>query len=137
MANALASLRTAKSRGPFTFVLQPYHWLDVWTELGKPAATYPNMADLTTQALRDYFVTVLLSCRVFQHAMITVDTNGDAISAVFSPPALGLDTRKPPTLEPERDASKRAWELNMSAGYDTGVLRNAFGCKLVADATSP
>ena len=117
-------------------MLHPYHWLDVWVELGKPAATVIP-GEVATEALREYFVDRLLGCNIYQHALIDVDGSDDAISAVFSPPAIALDVRKPPTLEPERDASKRAWELNMSIGYDTGILRNAFGCKLIADATTP
>ncbi len=82
MANSVASLRNAKSRGPFSFVLHPYHWLDVWVELGKPAATVIP-GEVATEALREYFVDRLLGCNIYQHALIDVDGSDDAISAVF------------------------------------------------------
>jgi len=66
-----------------------------------------------------------------------VDASDDAIGAAFNIQALALDPRKAPTLEPERDASLRAWELNISAGYAYGVRRNAFGVKITHDALEP
>lgn len=132
-----ARLRQANARGSIVGVLHPYHWHDVWVELGTPAATYPNLAELTTQALRDYFVARLLNMTLFTHSQIDVDGSSDAVSGMFVREAIALDTRRPPRLEPERDASKRAWELNITAGYAHGIRRNAFGVKLTADAAAP
>jgi hypothetical protein len=64
-------------------------------------------------------------------------SGSDAVSAAFAPPALLLDTRRPARMEVQRDASLRATELNMTAGYAYGVNRNAFGIKYTADATEP
>lgn len=138
MAAGIALLRNRKVAGTINCVLHPYHWHDIWVELGRPAATYPTMEDLTTQALRDYFVDRLLGVRIFISANISVDSSDDAISGIFSPQALALDTRRPYRLEPERDASLRAWELNATAGYAYGLgPRPTFGVKSTADATEP
>lgn len=136
-AAAIAVLRNNKAPTPIYIVCHPYHWHDIWSGLGQPAATYANLDAVTTQALRDYYVMDLIGARWFVSANISVDANDDAISGVFNPQALGFDSRRAPRLEPERDASLRGWELNMTAGYAYGVIRNTFGVKFTADATEP
>lgn len=138
LASAVAVLRNRSVPGGVKAVLHPYHWHDIWLELGRPAATYPSMEELTTQALRDYFMNSLLGMQVFVSAQIDVDGSDDAVSGIFHPMALALDTRRPYRLEPERDASLRAWELNGTAGYAVGLgPRPTFGVKFTADATEP
>ena len=46
---------------------------------------------------------------------------------MFSRDALGYDLRRAPRLEPERDASRRGIELNMTAVFAAGVWRPGFG----------
>jgi hypothetical protein len=134
---AVVRYNKATQYGPLTAVLHPYHWHDLWVELGQPAATYASLQDLTTQALRDYFVANLLGARIFVSSNIAIDTNTDAISGIFTQPAMMLDTRRQMRMEQERDASARAWELNVTAGYAYGIVRNTFGVKFTADATEP
>lgn len=138
MAAAIAVLRNRSVPGNIKVVFHPYHWHDIWVELGRPAATYAAAEDLTTQALRDYFVDRLLGVNIFISAQIDVDGSDDAVSGIFNPMALALDTRRAYRLEPERDASLRAWELNATAGYAVGLgPRPTFGVKFTADAAEP
>ena len=136
VASQIAKLRNAKARGPFNVVLHPYHWYDVWVEIGKPS-TSVVASNAANAAMSDYFVANLVNATFYQHALIPVDASDDAVSGVFNREALALDTRRAPRLEPERDASARAWELNITAGYAKGVRRDAFGGKITADATAP
>jgi hypothetical protein len=138
-AAAIAVLRNNKVPMSQTqFVVHPYHWHDIWLELGKPTTNFvaPEVAN---QALRDYFMADanVAGARWYTSANISVDGSDDAVSAVFNRGAIALDTRQQPELEPERDASKKATELNMSAGYAFGIRRNSFGVKITADATEP
>lgn len=110
--------------------------MDVWVEIGKPS-TSVVASDAANQAMRDYFVANLVNAQWYQHALIAIDTSDDAVSGVFNRQALALDMRRAPRLEPERDASKRAWELNISAGYAVGVRRSTYGVAMTADATAP
>lgn len=130
---------TKNSDGQPVAVLHPYQWHDLWLELGKPAATYPALADVTTQALRDYYITELLGgVRIFTSANISVDASDDAIGGIFTRSAIWLDTRRAMTMEtPEYDASARAWELNVNAGYAYGLVRSTYGVKFTSDATAP
>jgi hypothetical protein len=112
--------------------------MDLWLELGKPAATYPNLSDVTVAALRDYFVSTLMgNVRIYTSGNIAVDANADAVSGAFVQPAIMFDVRRPLTIERERDGSARAWEINASAGYGYGAVRTELGVKYTADATAP
>lgn len=129
---------TKRSDGPISAVLHPYHWHDLWMELGKPAATYTNLQGVTEQALRDYYITTLLgNVRIFVSSNISVDGDGDAISGLFTRSAILFDVRRAMRMETERDASARAWELNVNAGYAYGLNRATYGVKFTADATEP
>ena len=136
-AAAVSVLRNNKAPMPIYAVVHPYHWHDVWIELGQPAANQALLGDVANQALRDFYVGRWVNVQWFANANIAVDASDDAVSGVFNPQAIGFDVRKAPVMEPERDASLRAWELNMSAGYGYGVIRDTFGVKFTADATEP
>lgn len=111
--------------------------MDVWVELGQPAANQSLLGDVANQALRDFYVGSWVNVQWFTSANITIDGNADTVSAVFNPQAIGFDSRKAPMLEVERDASRLAWELNVSAAYAKGIIRQAFGVKYTCDATEP
>lgn len=134
---AVVRNNSKNSDGQPVAVLHPYAWHPIWLELGKPAATYPNLSDVTVQALRDYYVTTLLGgAQIFTSSNITSGTA--AISGIFTRHAIYLDTRRPITTEvPEYDASARAWELNTNAGYAYGLVRSTYGVKYTSDASEP
>ena len=136
-AAAVSVLRSNKAPMPLYVVCHPFHWHDVWVQLGQPGANQAFLGDIANQALRDFYVGRWINVLWFTSSNIAVDDNADAVSAIFNPQALAFDSRRSPRLEPERDASLRAWELNMTAGYAHGVRRNEFGVKYTADATEP
>lgn len=136
-AIAVLTNNKAFQYGTPSAVWHPYHWHDFWVELGRPAATYANLDAMTTAALRDYFVSNMLGVNHFRSSNIAVDASDDAISGIFVPPAIMLDTRRAARLESERDASARATEWNMTAGYAVGVVRSEFGVYYTADAATP
>jgi hypothetical protein len=136
-ATCISVLRASSIANPIRIVCHPYHWFDVWKELGQPAATQALLGDLANQALKDFFVGNFLSVNWFTSSNIEVDANDDAVSAVFNPGALAFDSRKPPTPEQERDITRLAWEYVISAGYAHGLRRDDSGVKYTADATEP
>jgi hypothetical protein len=139
LGDAVARLNAthALQYGQPVAVLHPYHWHDIWVELGVPAATYANKDAMTTEALRNYFAAELMGVRIFTSGNIAVDGSDDAISGIFVQPAIMADFRRRPRLESQRDASARATEWNLTAGYGVGVVRADFGMKYTADATAP
>lgn len=137
-AAGLAVLRKNNVRGPFSVVLHPYGWHDVWVELGQPTANQAFLGDTANQAMRDYGVGSFLSAAWYTDANIpNVSGTVDVVSAVFSRQAFAIDVRTAPEMEPERDASLSAWELNIRARYATGTRRPTYGVKLTHDATEP
>lgn len=130
-------LRNNKITNPLYAVLHPYHWHDIWIELGQPASNKAFLGDVANRAMQDFFVGSFLNLTWFVNANISVDANDDAISGIFNPQAIAFDSRKSPTLEPERDASLRAWELNLVGGYAVGARRTDFGFYYTADAATP
>lgn len=136
-AAAVSVLRNNKSPNPLYFVLHPYGWHDVWTELGQPASQKAFLGDAANEALRSFFVGSWLTATWFVSANIPVSATPNAVSAVFNPQSIGFDTREAPMLEPERDASRKAVELNMSAGYAVGIIRTEYAVALTHDATEP
>lgn len=135
-AAGLALLQNNKVRGTKYFVLHPYGWFDIWTELGQPATNQAFLGETANQAMRDYAVMQMLGAQWFTSANIAISSS-NAVSGVFVREALALDTREAPSMEVERDASLRAYELNMHAGYATGVRRSEYGVALTHDATEP
>lgn len=136
-AAALAVLRNNKVREAINAVLHPYHWHDLWTELGQPAATYDFLGETANQALQDYFVSNWLGIPWFISANIAIDGSDDAVSGIFGRSALALDTRRAVTAEVERDASLRATEINWHMWYAVGEIRDDHGIAFTADATEP
>lgn len=135
---AISKLRAANALqyGNVNAVLHPYHWHDLWTELGKPT-TNVVASEMANQALRDYFVGNIIGATFYTSSNMGTVASDDAYSGIFVRPALMLDTRRAARPETQRDASARAYELNITAGYAVGIVRDTFGAKIIADATAP
>jgi hypothetical protein len=138
LADAISRLRAAYApSGGLRAVLHPYHWHDIFLELGVPATDLANKDSMTARALQDYWMANYLGVPIYTTANIAVSSS-NAVSAVFAPQALAFDVRRAYRLEPERDASLRAWELNATMVYAYGLgERPAWGVKITADATAP
>ena len=136
-AVAHSYLRNQKTPNPIYAVVHPYGWHDIWVELGQPGANQALLGDVANEALRNFYVGRWVNMTWFVNANIAIDASTDAVGACYNPQAIAFDARKAPTLEIERDASLRAWELNLVAGYATGIRRDVFGVKFTHDATEP
>lgn len=136
-AASMSVLRNALVPNPINMVLHPYGWHAIWVELGQPEANMAFLGEVANQAMKDFYAGAWLNARWFISANIAVDTSDDAVSGAFHQEALALDTRRGMTLEPERDAARRSWELNMHAWYGVAVRRSDFGVYMTHDATEP
>lgn len=132
----LTRLRAQNAPRPWYFVCRPEHW----GQLGKavaPGATVTNAPNFQDKVLLDFYVGTVSGVQIFTSTNISVDANDDAYCAMFSPMAMAIDIRRAPRLEPERDASRRAWELNMTTVYAHGIWRPKFGIQGLFDAIAP
>lgn len=138
VAAAIAVLRNnTKMTGSNNVVLHPYQWHDIWLELGQPQANKAFLGEFANQAMRDYAVGNMIDGQWYTSTNVTGGGGGTCYGGVFRQEALALDVRRPYRLEPERDASKRAWELNATMGYGYGTLRSSYGVYIVSDASEP
>ena len=102
------------------------------------AATVTNAPDFQDEIMRKFYVANVAGLDgIFVSANVETSGGTGAYGAVFNPNAIGFDVRSGITLEPERDASKRAWELNMTALYATGAIRPLWGVQILHDITAP
>lgn len=134
---AQSILRARKVPGPYIAVLHPFHYHDLAIAASIASPTAAAAPALTDEVSRNFYVGRFMGVDTYISANIATDGSDDAVSAMYSRQAIALDMRLAPRLEPERDASRRGWELNMTAVYAAGVWRPRAGVKIVADATTP
>lgn len=132
-----ARLKAQKAPYPYFAVLHPYQW-QVLAKAASVAGSATNAApSLLEEVNAQFFVRQFGGLSIFVSSNLSIDASDDAVVGVFSRDAIGLDMRRAPRIEPERDASRRGWELNLSAVYGSGVWRPRFGIKGTFDATAP
>ena len=132
----LTALRAQNGPAPYAFVCRP----EQWHYLGKavaPGATVTNSPAIQDSIVGRFYVGSVSGVDIYVSSNIAKDASDDAYCAMFNPQAIALDIRRAPRLEPERDASRRGWELNLSAVYAHGVWRPKFGVKGIFDAALP
>lgn len=133
-----ARLRANKAPYPYFMVLHPYQW----QPLAKAASVASSVATNAAPSLLEevnsmFFVKQVGGVFMFVSANLSIDSSDDAKPGMWSRDAIALDMRTAPYIEPERDASRRGWELNLSATYGKGVWRPTFGVQGIFDATAP
>lgn len=130
-------LRKQKAPYPYNLILHPYQW-NVLAKAASVAGSNTNAApSLLEEVNRAFWVRSVGGVNIFVSANITPDASDDAVIGMFSRDAVAFDLRRAPRLEAERDASRRGYELNMSAVYGYGVWRPLFGVKMTFDASTP
>lgn len=128
-------LRTQKAPGPYYCVLHPRQWHNLGKTIAQ-GSTVTNAPELLMNEVnRAFYVGHAMGVAFFTTANISVDGDGDGYCALFSRQALALDWRRMPRVEPERDASRRGYELNLSAIYAHGVWRPKWGVQGIFDAS--
>ena len=134
---AHAQLVNTKAPPPYRCILHTYQWAQLAKAASIAASTQPAPVGVVDDVMRRWFVGSVADTDIFITSDITVDATDDANGGMFSPIAMALDMRRAPRLEPERDASRRGWELNFTTVYAHGVWRPAFGILMTFDAAKP
>ena len=132
MASVLQANHAPK---PWVFVCHPYQYFNIG-QAASIGATVTNAPSLQDEFARNYFVSNVGGIDIYVSGNCELSTN-DYYAAMFSRSAIAFDVRRAPRLEPERDASRRAWELNISGIYATGVWRPAWGVTGLFAGTAP
>lgn len=130
---AAATLRSNKVTGPMYAVVHPFQAYQLKANLTNTFAN-PNGGDAQNTAMVNAYVGTIAGIDVYESANITVDGSDDAKGAVFAPEALAIAMKRDFQIEPQRDASLRAFELNATAVYGVGELDDSFGVEMLFDA---
>lgn len=133
---SIALLRAQNAPGPYYAVLHPYQWHSMGTAMAPGVSvSQTNAPDLQNALVQNYWQGRVYGVDVFTTANLA---SGTAVTGgLFARPAIALDVRRSPRIEPERDASRRGYELNLSGVYAAGVWRPAFGVKFTTAGTAP
>ena len=132
---AMTTLRAQNAPLPYFCVLSPfqYHSLAKSASIaGATSAVAPNFQDEVT---RRWWIQSFGPVDIYVTANIAAGTA--VYGAMFARQAIAYDERRPARLEPQRDASRRGIELNMSTVYAYGVWRPSFGVALLSDSSAP
>lgn len=132
-----SQLKVRKAPPPYTFVCHDYQWHILAKAVTPAAGAQTNAPNFQDDVMRRWYVGTVAGVDIFTTSHTPVNSLDDAYAAMFSRDAIALDLRRRPRLEPERDASRRAWELNMTAVYAFGVWRPLFGIQGIFDASTP
>ena len=130
---AAATLRANKAPGRLVGVFHPYQTYALKANLTNTFAN-PNGGDLQNEAMRNGYVGTIAGIDIYESANVTVDGSGDAKGAIFAPEAIAVAMKRDFVIEPQRDASNRAWELNATAIYGVGELDDSYGVEMYFDA---
>lgn len=130
------ALRIQKAPYPYVLVLSPAQWYP----LGKAASVagaQTNAPQSLLEAVQSmFFVRQVGGVSIFVSTNVET-TSTNAYAGMFSRDALAFDVRRAPRMEPERDASRRGTELNLTAVFAHGVWRPAYGVAGIFDNQTP
>jgi hypothetical protein len=122
-----AILKTKFAPYPYYLVLSPSHWYQLARSASVASSSATNAAPSLLESVNSMFY-VKQAGGISIFVSNNVEASGtDAYAGMFSRDALAYDVRRAPRLEPERDASRRGIELNLTSVFAHGVWRPTFG----------
>lgn len=139
LAAAIARARNANKSNniPLVAVVHGYQWSVLAKTASVAGASVAAIAPgFQEEITRSGFVAQFMGVPLYQ-VFAAPDADDDFRGAVFPRSAIALDWRRSWRVEPERDASRRGTEFNLSGIYAYGVWRAALGVQMIFDATAP
>jgi len=101
-----------------------------------PATEIGAGGGLPDEILRQYQIGRLFGMRIVEDGNIAF-SGTDSKGGVIGPTSIILATAREWNVEPERDASLRAWELNCVGRYGVANYLNGWTVELYCDAQTP
>jgi hypothetical protein len=136
-AGATVVRANSKNRAaPLYCVLHEYHWHALAKATSVAGITLQSVPTMLVGPAGTWYVGSAAGINFYSTTNITVSSSS-AYSGIFQRNALAYDVRRPIRIEPERDASRRGWELNMSSLYAYGTWMPKYGVALLGAATAP
>ena len=133
---ALAIARATNAGGQWAFVCHPYYWYALGTAAAVAGGvSQTNAPQFQDDVMRRFWVGNVAGIDIYTSTFI--GTGAASVQGLFHRNAIALDVRRAPRLEVERDASRRGFELNMTAKYGSGIWRPEWGVQVVATVAAP
>lgn len=132
---AMTILRMRNAPPPYVCVLSPNQYHNLAKSATVAGATSNPSPNFSNEVTAQWWVNRFGPVDIFLSSNIAAGTA--VYGAMFARQAIAYDERRAPRMEPQRDASRRGWELNMSARYAYGVWRPRFGVAILSDGSDP
>ena len=121
--------------GPFFCVLHPKVAYNIKKQLTYSSQTnVPALSTVGDSVLSNFYIGSIGGVTIIESGLISIDTDGDAIGAVFAPSALGHAMRGSVTMEATRQAQNRATDVVLTAVAGAAILQASHGVKIIGDA---
>jgi hypothetical protein len=136
-AAAVVRASSKNRAAPLYCVLHEYQWFTLAKATSVAGITLQSVPDRLVGPGGSWYVGSAAGITFYATTNITVTSGTAAYGAMFQQNAIAYDVRRPIRIEPQRDASRRGWELNMSSLYAYGVWRPTFGVAIYDTAKTP
>lgn len=131
---ARTALAMAAVPPPYKVVLHELQWHDLATAANIAGSSLQPLLTVRDDIQSQYYKKSMNDMDFFVSGLVPLSST-DAVGGMFSTDAIAFDMRRAPRIEPFRDPSLRAGELNATTVYGYGNWRPKFGIKIVSDAT--
>lgn len=132
---ARTALAMAAVPAPYTVVLHELQWHDLATAANIAGSSLQPLLTVRDDIQSQYYKKSLNDMNFFVSGLVPVNGSDDATGAMFNAEAIAFDLRRAPRIEPFRDPSLRAGELNLTSVYGVAAWRPSWGIQIVSDAT--
>jgi len=122
---------------PLSYVLHGYQYAVLGKAASIAASTQPAGVGYVDEVTRKGFVQIYGGVPMYETYQAVDATGTSFAGGIFPREAIAIDWRRPIRIEPQRDASRRGWEFNMSAVYAHGVWRPDLGVCMNMLAETP
>jgi hypothetical protein len=140
LIKARAILENLSVPGPYYATLHPYQISALMVDsLTNNSGELINAPQFQDDLLTETFFNVrgFSDIIVVSSPSVNVDASDDADGAMYGRLALAYDERKGFEIEPQRDASREAFEMNARMWFAHGVYDAGRGIRLIGDAATP
>lgn len=115
-------------------VLHPHQAFNVKKTFLNAGGSFGASTAAADTVAREYFVGRIGGVDIYESASMDVNTDDDAIGAVFHPASIGMALKRDIRIALQRDESIRGFEVVASAAWGTGIIDGAKIVKLTGDA---
>jgi hypothetical protein len=135
-AATVVRTNTKSRSAPLYCVVHEYQWHALAKAVSVAGLTLTTMPDMLVGPGGAWYVGSAAGINFYSTTNISISSSS-AYGGLFQRNALAYDVRRAIRIEPQRDASRRGWEFNMTSVYAYGTWMPKYGVALLGSATAP